>query len=275
MKKLNKKYGQWALVTGASSGIGKAITEQLAESGMNIVAVASNEMKLEKLKSEIQNQYSVQVETLSVDLSDSQSIDVIAEKTIGIDIGLVVANAGIENSGAFLNVNRANEERLVAININSPMQISHVFGKRLVQRGGGGLLLVSSLFGYQGIPYVANYAASKAYILSFGEALHEELKESGVDVTVVSPGLTTTSMTENMPIDFSKIPTTRHKPAIVAKIALANLGKKATVVVGIVNKIYAWENRFIPRSWPVKMFGFLIKRAIKSKELTNLKHVET
>ena len=120
---------------------------------------------------------------------------------------------------------------------------------------------MSSLFGYQGVPYVANYSASKAYILSLGEALNVELKPLGIDVTVLSPGMTITPMTDKMSVDFNKMPITRHTPDAVARVGLNALGKKATVVPGLINKIYAWENRFIPRSWPVKLFGFLVKRA--------------
>jgi len=121
------------------------------------------------------------------------------------------------------------------------------------------------LFGYQGVPMVANYSASKAYILSLGEALNVELKPLGIDVSVLSPGLTNTPMTQNMVVDFKKVPITSHQPEVVARVGLNALGKKATVVPGFINKFYAWENRLIPRSWPVKLFGFLIKRAMTVK----------
>ncbi len=129
----------------------------------------------------------------------------------------------------------------------------------MAARGRGGILFISSLFGYQGIPHVASYAATKAYILSLGEALHVELKPRGVDVTVLSPGLTDT----DMPINFSRMPIYAQHPGQVAKTGLNALGRKATVVSGLLNKFYAWENRFLPRSFPVSLFGFLIRRAYK------------
>lgn len=261
MKNLNKKYGPWAVVTGASSGIGKATSKQLAQQGFNIVAVARNEANLASFKDEMESEYKIKVQTIAQDLSQPGSSKVIADRTADLDVGLFVANAGGENSGLFVENEAHDESHLVALNVVSPMELSHVFGKRFVKRGKGGILLVSSLFGYQGVPHVANYSATKAYILTLGEALNVELKSKGVDVTVLSPGLTKTPMSENMPIDFGKMPITSHYPETVAKVGLNALGSKATVVPGLINKVYAWENRFIPRTWPVKLFGFLLGRA--------------
>ena len=261
MKNFKQKYGPWALVTGASSGIGKSISKLLAQQGLNLVAVARNQANLETLKNDLEAKYAIRVETIAEDLSKPEASSVIAEKTSGIDIGLLIANAGIENNGPFIDNDANDESRLLALNVMSPMQLSHIFARRFSERGQGGILLTSSLFGYQGVPYVANYSASKAYILSLGEALNVELQPLGIDVTVLSPGLTKTPMIDNMSVDFNKIPITSHTPDQVARIGLNALGKKATVVPGLINKIYAWENRLIPRSWPVKLFGFLIKRA--------------
>lgn len=261
MKHLNKKYGPWAVVTGASTGIGKAISKQLAQQGLNIVAVARSETNLANLKQELESKHAISVETISEDLSRPESSDSIAEKTAHLDVGLLVANAGIENDGLFIKNDIAAESKLLALNIVSPMKLSHIFAQRFVERGKGGILLVSSLFGYQGVPFVANYSASKAYILSLGEALNVELKPLGVDVSVLSPGLTETPMSENMAVDFSKVPVTKHSPEVVARVGLSALGRKATVVPGLINKVFAWENRLLPRTWPVKLFGFLIGRA--------------
>ena len=261
MKNFKQKYGPWALVTGASSGIGKSISEQLAQQGLNLVAVARSQPNLDVLKSDLEGRYGIQVKTISADLANLESSDSIADQTADIDIGLLIANAGIENDGLFIGNDVKDERHLLALNIISPMQLSHLFAKRFAQRGRGGILLSSSLFGYQGVPYVANYSASKAYILSLGEALNVELRPLGIDVTVLSPGMTITPMTDKMPVDFNKMPITRHTPDYVASVGLNALGNKATVVPGLINKIYAWENRFIPRSWPVKLFGFLVKRA--------------
>jgi hypothetical protein len=101
--------------------------------------------------------------------------------------------------------------------------------------------------------------------LSLGEALNVELKEYGVDVTVLSPGLTKTSMTDNSTINFNKLPVLSMAADVVARTGFNALGKKATVVAGFLNKFYIWQNRFFPRSMPVKLFGMLIRRAIKKE----------
>ena len=260
MKNFKQTYGQWALVTGASSGIGKAISLQLAQQGVNLVIVARNHNNLLALQAELEKS-AVEVLSIPSDLSLPDSSDEINKKTAHLDIGLLVASAGIENTGEFIGNTMESEKSLLSLNINSPMELSHIFANRFTKKGKGGILLLASLFGYQGVPQVANYSASKAYILSLGEALNVELKPLGIDVTVLSPGMTQTTMTQNMAVDFNKIPITQHQPEVVARVGLNALGKKATVVPGFINKFYAWENRLIPRSWPVKLFGVLMKRA--------------
>lgn len=267
MNNFKKQYGPWALITGASSGIGRAISEQVAQQGLNIVAVARNQDNLDTLKEALEAQYDITVKTISADLSQAEANHSINKQTADLDIGLLIPNAGIENNGAFIDNPIEAEQKMLSLNTTSPMLLSHYFGKRFSARGRGGILLTSSLFGYQGVPFVSNYAATKAYILSLGEALNVELKPLGIDVTVLSPGLTDTAMPQNMAIDFNKMPITTHQPDVVARIGLNALGKKATVVPGFINKFYAWENRLIPRSWPVKLFGLLIQRAMSEKDI--------
>jgi short-subunit dehydrogenase len=266
MKNLKQQYGSWALITGASSGIGRAMSEQIAQQGMNIVAVARNQGNLDALKDSLETRYGIKVRTISADLSQPEASHELDNQTSDLDIGLLIPNAGIENNGAFIDNPIAAEQKMLTLNTTSPMILTHLFGQRFKLRASkkqrSGILLTASLFGYQGVPFVSNYSATKAYILSLGEALNVELKPLGIDVTVLSPGLTDTAMPGNMAIDFNKMPITLHKPEVVARVGLNTLGKKATVVPGFINKFYAWENRLIPRSWPVKLFGLLIKRAI-------------
>ncbi len=274
MKNLKQKYGSWALITGASSGIGRAMSEQIAQQGMNIVAVARNQGNLNALKDSLETRYAIKVRTISADLSQPEANYEVNKQTADLDIGLLIPNAGIENNGAFIENSIEDEQRMLTLNTTSPMLLTHLFGQRFKQRANtkqrSGILLTSSLFGYQGVPFVSNYSASKAYILSLGEALNVELKPLGIDVSVLSPGLTDTAMPGNMAIDFNKMPITLHKPEVVARVGLNALGKKATVVPGFINKFYAWENRLIPRSWPVTLFGFLIKRAMVTKSSNEL-----
>jgi hypothetical protein len=260
-----EKYGPWAIVTGANTGIGKAIATELAARGLNIVAVARRQALLDKLQHELGRDYGAEVRTISADLTDPESISKIELLTSDLEIGLVVPNAGTELSGPFIHSSLEANERMLQLNVTAPMQMAKIFGAKMTRRGHGGILFISSLFAYQGIPHVANYAATKAYILSLGEALHVEMKPHGVDVTVLSPGLTATDMPDKMPIDFARIPVFSQTPGQVARTGIKALGSKATVVSGMLNKFYAWENRLLPRHFPVALFGFLIKRAFRKE----------
>lgn len=263
MSEFKEKYGPWAIVTGANAGIGKSIATNLASRGINIIAVARRQQLLDELQVELSEDYGVEVRTLRVDLTDPESISKLELLTSDLEIGLVVPNAGVEMSGPFIESSLQANEHMLRLNVQAPMQLARVFGARMAQRGKGGILFISSLFGYQGIPHVANYAATKAYILSLGEALYAEMKPHGVDVTVLSPGLTDTAMPANMPINFSRMPIFSQHPDDVARTGLNALGRKATVVSGLLNKFYAWENRLLPRTFPVALFGFLIRHALK------------
>src|SRR5262249_25128716 len=114
-----------------------------------------------------------------------------------------------------------------------------------------------------GVPFFANYAATKSYVLNFGEALHVELKRFGVHVTTLSPGLTATDMARQLPLDLSKLPLVTHSPERVAWAGVSSLGKRASVVPRVINKAFAFFNRVVPRMLPVALFGFLIKRAFR------------
>lgn len=266
MKTFSKQYGPWALVTGASSGIGRAFCEQLAARGIHIVAVARNQDNLRELRSTLTREHGVQVNTIALDLFDPEAAVTLGELTKDIDIGLLVANAGIQNHGLFSENTAQEERKLLALNVTGPMQLSHTFAKRLARRGKGGILFTSSGFGYQGVPYFANYSASKAYLITLGEALHVELKPAGVDVTVISPGYTNTPMANGTPIDFDKLPIPQQEPEVVARVGLNALGKKATVVPGVRNKSMIWINRIMPRIWPTKLLGVFIGHARTAHE---------
>ena len=263
MTDFQKKYGPWALVTGANAGIGKAIAHELAARKLNILAVARRQHLLDALKNELEEKYGVEVRTLSIDFIESDAIDKIDRATQNMEIGLIVPAAGMAVADEFIATTSERNIAMAHLNMVVPMQLVHLFAGKMVKRQRGGVLLVSSLFAYQGIPYVANYAATKAYILTLGEALHVELKKHGIDVSVLSPGLTDTDMPANLPLNFSKLPMLYQSPQRVAKTGVKALGKKSTVVPGFINKFYAWQNRLIPRSMPVSLFGFLIKRAFK------------
>jgi len=264
MSSLKERYGNWALVTGASSGIGQALSQQLAQKGFSIVLVARREDVLNELAQALNERFKTETRVIALDLLENGAVQALYDEVSALDIGLVIPAAGIDEMGRFLEKEYSSIEKMLKLNIQIPTEIAHVFGQKLATRKCAGIILVSSLFAYQGIPNFAGYAASKAYILALGETLNVELAPQNVDVLVLSPGLTDTPFSRSMDINFSKLPMFAQHPDTVAKTALGAIGHKATVVSGLLNKIYAWENRLIPRSWPVKLFGALINRAIKA-----------
>lgn len=263
--KESASYGPWAVITGATAGIGREFARQVAAKKIHIVAVARRQPQLDALAEELTARYGVQVKTVSADLRHPSAIDTIVAATEGLEIGLAILNAGAEVTGPFIQGHASEHADLMQLNAVAPMLLAHRYGRQMAARRSGGILFVSSLFAYQGVPYVANYAATKAYLLTLGEALHVELKPFGVDVLVLSPGLTKTEMTANMPIDFSKLPLSPQRPDQVARVGLQALGKKPTVVSGFLNKLLAWENRLLPRAAPVELLGFLLGRAVTSR----------
>lgn len=261
------KYGSWALVTGASSGIGREFARQLAAQGLNLVLVARRKEVLDQIAQDIRGEYSIQIKTVQADLSESESILIVDEATKDVEIGLLVSNAGMGVAGAFLKSDPATEARLIHLNAAAHMQLAHLFGQQMSQRGRGGIMLVSSVGAYQGMPYMANYSASKAYILSLGEALHFELKPKGVDVTVLVPGATDTDAKAWE--GLAEAPNMKYMTAgQVAEAALNALGKKPSVIPGGFNKVMHFiSTHFMSRGTASSMFGNIMAKAVAQDRL--------
>ena len=187
-----ERFGPWALITGASSGIGREFARQVAGSGIHVVLVARRENLLEDLGRELTNDFHVRYRLVTADLSLGDSMEGLVERTKDLDIGLVVSNAGTGNPGEFLKIELQTLETLLRLNTLAHLQIAHFFGRKLAQRRQGGLLLVGAMGAETGVPCLANDGAAKAYVHSLGEGLHVELKPLGISVTVLAPGFTDT-----------------------------------------------------------------------------------
>ena len=216
------RYGPVALVTGASSGIGKSVAEQLAELGMDLVLVARRAERLESLAKDLQATHGIAVKVCTADLAEANAVEQIADATAPLDIGLLVSNAGFGLKGD----HSANDPRAMAemltVNCNAPMQLTHRFIPRLRKRGKGGIVLTSSVEALIGCPYSAAYSASKAFVKSLGEALWGELTPDGIDVLTICPGATDTEALGRHGIDPATLPHVMS-PGAVAKLALENL----------------------------------------------------
>ncbi|CCG53615.1 Probable short-chain type dehydrogenase [Flavobacterium indicum GPTSA100-9 = DSM 17447] len=265
MTNFKQKYKDYTLITGASAGIGKGFAEQLATKGLNLVLIARRADKLSELASNLEAKHNIKVKTLALDLLADNAISEITNATENLEVGLIVLNAAVEVHGDFTNNNLQSELDLVKLNVTRPLQLAHHFGNKMKQRKRGGIIFLSSTFGHQSVPYFANYAASKAYILSLGQALNYELKKFNVDVTVLSPGPTKTDMIASMTdVDFKKMPVTFQEVTPVVKTALNALGSKQAVIPGAWNNFMDIMGKFTTPRWILtNMYGFLVARAMK------------
>jgi len=200
------KFGPWALVTGASSGIGAELARQLAEAGLNVALAARRERLLDKLGEELRRRFKVETRTVVVDLSEADAVTRLAAGVEGLDIGLVVSNAGTGRPGSFLAEDRAALLARFRLNTLAHLDIAYHFGAKLAARGRGGLILGGAMGAAHGIPFLANDAGSKAFVQSFGESLHVELKRKGVHVTVQVVPPTDTAIIAKFGLDLATMP---------------------------------------------------------------------
>jgi short-subunit dehydrogenase len=250
-------FGPWALVTGASAGIGRAIAGQLAANGINLVLAARREPLLHEVGRELSQRYEIRHRVVPVDMAAPDFLARIADATQDLDVGLVVSNAGDMNLGEFLATGHDDLLAELRVNTEAHLSLSHHFGSRLARRGRGGILLVSSVAGIQGVPYIANYSAAKAYVLSLGEALHGELSARGVTVTVLTPGATATDMTKRFGADQTAMGRMMMSPDDCAADGLAALtGKRAVRISGRMNRAMV---ALVSRPRRVRMFGGMNK----------------
>ena len=234
--KFKNAYGEWALITGASSGIGKALAWEIAGKGLNLVLVARRQAELEKLEKDLKKQYSVSIIVCHADLSKQAGIDNVISRTEKLGIGLLVLSAGMENNGLFVKNDLNAELQVIQLNVISTLKLTHHFTREMEKRKKGGVLFVSSLIAHMPSPYFSNYAATKAYVLNLGISLYGELKSNGIDVSVLSPGVTDTPMSANTRVDWSKTKIRTMTAEEVARETIQYFGKKLSIIPGKGNK---------------------------------------
>ena len=246
-KSLSERYGEWALVAGASEGIGAEFAKQLANQGFNIVLIARRESELAKKKAELEER--VKVRAIAADLSQNESISIIINETRDIEIGFFVYNAVFPLIGHFMDQPIEKHAELVQVNISAPMLLVHHFGNSMVRRGKGAIILMSSMAGLQGSAMVAHYAASKAYNTVLAEGLWYELKKRNIDVMAVIAGATSTPNYINSKPEKSRMGTPAPLNAtVVVKEALERIGQTPSFITGNVNRLASWFlKRFFSR----------------------------
>ncbi|AAK89219.1 SDR family oxidoreductase [Agrobacterium fabrum] len=244
--------GRRALITGASSGLGIEFAELLAAQKMNLVLAARRKEPMEKLAEDLRRRHGVDILVEPIDLAAPGAAarlkDSLNERAIQIDI--LVNNAGYGLQGEFLKTPIERTTDMIQLNITALTELSYVFGRDMAARGSGEILLIASLLAFQPVPTYAAYAATKSYVLSFGEALHDELRTQGVVVTSLCPGHTETGFDAAAGAQVSPmLRLLTMKPRPVAEAGLEALAKgKASVIAGFMNKVVAFSTRLTPRS---------------------------
>lgn len=236
------KYGNWALVTGASSGLGEALAFKLAKRGMNIVLCARNEAALNKVARQLEFQFPIHTKVIVKDLSVLEQVHQLTEELKDLDIGLSVLNAGFGTSGDFITSDLDKELNMLSLNCLSVAALAHYYGRRFADQGRGGIIMLSSIVAFQGTPGAANYSASKAYVQNLGEGLWHELKPYNVDVLVAAPGPVETSFASRANMEMQG-----QSPGKVAQDIIKNLGKRGTTFPGGISKLLIFGLRTVPR----------------------------
>jgi len=237
------RYGPWALVTGASDGIGREHARTLARSGMNVVLVARRRDALEALARELESEHRVEAQVVGRDRATRGAVEATRSATTALDVGLLVAAAGFGTSGLFLDHELDDELAMIDLNCRAVAALTHAFGRRFVARGRGGIVLFSSIVAFQGVPRAANYAATKAYVQSFAEGLRQELAPRGVDVIASAPGPIRSGFGARANMQMGAA----LSPEVVATVTLAALGRMSTVRPGWLSKLLGWSLALLPR----------------------------
>lgn len=254
----------YALITGASKGIGRALALQLAKKGYPVLLVARSAGELQTLANEITATYQVQAQWLAVDLSESSTIEQIIKWCTdnSYSVSVLINNAGYGLWGSFENVDIDGQLNMISLNINALVKLTHAFIPILKQQSQAYILNVGSTAAYQAVPTLAIYSATKAFVLSFTRALRYELKDSVISVSCLSPGPTDTGFAHRAGLDaFADLAAKFNMQADeVAAIALKGLfNKKVEIVPGFLNKLSVIGARHLPKALIEKIGGDLYK----------------
>ncbi|MGB8215404.1 MAG: SDR family NAD(P)-dependent oxidoreductase [Anaerolineales bacterium] len=260
-KEFLHKYGPWALVAGASEGLGAAFAEALAERGLNLVLVARRSELLEQVAGRLSGRYSIQARCLCLDLSQAEAASQIVRETQALEVGLLVYNAAFSAVGPFLDHSLDDHLKEVDTNVRAPLELVEAFGRRMLAGGHGGIILMSSLSAAQGSAYISNYSATKAYNMVLAEGLWEEWRRGGVDVLACMAGaIRTPNYLASSPRHTGTISDATLEPERVVAEALAGLGHRPTVIPGRLNRLSSFVMRhLIPRRASVQIMGSVLR----------------
>jgi len=253
-----------ALITGASVGIGAAFAERLARDGHDLVIVARDRERLEARAQHLRNEAGVQVEVLPADLTEPAELHVVEDVVADAQLDLLVNNAGCGTIGKFAELDADREEAEIRLNVVALVRLTRAALSGMLQRGSGAIINVSSMAALQPVPYNATYGATKAYVNSFTEALHEELRGTGVRVQALCPGFTRTEFQERAGVDVSRVPEMAWMSAdAVVEASLAGLRRGDLVCVpGLANRFVSTVVGAVPRSLSRRLTAALVRSSL-------------
>ncbi|MGW7517531.1 SDR family NAD(P)-dependent oxidoreductase [Streptomyces sp. NPDC054796] len=254
--------GQTALVTGASKGLGEAFARELAARGAHLVLVARSADALDKLAEQLRSAYGVRTDVIAADLTDRQApqavADALQERELSVD--LLVNNAGMGAVGPFLSRPYEPNARSVDLNVSALMELVHHIGRSMLERGRGGIINVSSTAAFQPMPYQASYSATKAFVLSFTEALVEELRGTGVRVMAAHPGATDTGFFDGTTAVMNPKAVAPDRVAAKALDDFAR-GRSSSFPGRASDRVLTFVPRLLPRSLTARISGTYNRRA--------------
>lgn len=259
--------GKTALITGASSGIGKAFAQELASRGMSLILVARSEDALSVLAADVSARYSIEAKVITADLSRETAVSEIAKKVseLGWTVDLLINNAGFMTHGPFESIDPAQDHAEVMVNVAAVVGLTHAFLPGMLERRTGGVINVASVAGFQPIPYLAVYAATKAFVISFSVALWEECRDRNVCVIGLCPGTTATQLFERASAPEAALGKPRTAEHVVSTALSALDRKRSLVVDGLKNSLLSHGPRLIPRWFAARCAG----QAVRPKQAKN------
>jgi short-subunit dehydrogenase len=254
-------YGRWAVVAGASEGLGEAYAEELASRGLDLVLVARRSELLQSLASSLSTKYAVETKIIVQDLSAPDAAEQIVRNITELEIGLLIYNAAFSAIGPFLD--RSLDDHLKEIHTNAftPLKLIYLLAQQMLERNRGGIVLMSSLSAFQGSAYISTYSATKVFNIVLAEGLWEEWRQHGVDVLVcVSGAVKTPNYVASEPASTGGLGDMTMTPDQVVREALDSLGKRAYVIPGRVNRLASFVMRhLLPRKAAVQFMGRVLR----------------
>ncbi len=254
------RYGPWAVVAGASEGLGAAYAAELARRGLNLVLIARRSSLLHSIADRLAERYSVKAWAVVLDLATPNAAEKIFQRIAELEVGLLVYNAAFSAIGPFLDRTRDDHLREVDTNIRTPLKLVHLFGGQMLKRRRGGIVLMASLSAFQGSPYISTYAATKAFNIVLAEGLWEEWRSQGVDILAcVAGAVRTPNYLASRPRATGRFSDSTLEPEQIPGEALGALGRRPYFIPGRMNRISSFVMRhLLPRKMTVQMMGKIL-----------------